>query len=430
MRRRILATAAAVAGTALMLSACAPSSAPKSDPDQKSGEKVTLKVWSWRTDDIAAYNKIFDVFEKKNPNITVQFEAFQNTEYNQLLSTGLAASDGPDIAQVRSYGQVQANIEAGQLDPLDGKVKGLDEFPENIIASAKGKEDGKIYSVPLATQMIQVFYNKKIFKEQGLKVPTTWDEFIALQDKLLGDKITPFAVGSKEDWILPIVHDIFGSARYGGSEFEKKLLAGETDFNDPDYVASIQLLKDLQKYFPAEVSGVGATDAQVLFASGRAAQYPGLSADIMPIRNLAPDIDMGSYPMPVAPGSVSDKPLVPSWADGNFGLNAKSKNKDAALTLLNWMATPEFGQLVADEIHQFSAVPGVKYDDPVMKEAWAHYKDGSSPYLLLVDFRYGDPFGTAVLGTEIQKLFLGQQTAAGAATALQKGVSTWFTPGK
>jgi raffinose/stachyose/melibiose transport system substrate-binding protein len=65
-----------------------------------------------------------------------------------------------------------------------------------------------------------------------------------------------------------------------------------------------------------------------------------------------------------------------------------------------------------------------------MKEAWANAEKGQAPYLLLVDFRYGEPLGTAVLGAEVQKMFLGQTDAAGAAAALQTGISQWFTPGE
>jgi raffinose/stachyose/melibiose transport system substrate-binding protein len=171
MRRRILTTAALLAGGALALSACAPSADPGSTSD--AGDDVTLTVWSWRTEDVDAYNRIFDVFEKDHPGITVEFEAFQNTEYNQILTTGLAGSDGPDVPMVRAYGQLQPNIEAGQLEPIDGEVDGLDGIAESVIAGAKGKADGKTYAVPLATQTLQMFYNKKIFAEQGLSVPTT-----------------------------------------------------------------------------------------------------------------------------------------------------------------------------------------------------------------------------------------------------------------
>ncbi|MFK4728883.1 extracellular solute-binding protein [Agromyces mediolanus] len=428
MRRRILASAALLAGSALLLSACAPSGS--SGGEQASGDDVTLKVWSWRTEDVEAYNTIFDVFEKEHPGITVEFEAFQNTEYNQILTTGLAGSDGPDVPMVRAYGQLQPNIEAGQLEPIDGDVDGLDGIAPSVIAGAKGKADGKTYAVPLATQTLQMFYNKQIFKEQGLEVPTTWAEFIDVQEKLLAAGITPMALGAKDDWILPIFADIVGSARYGGSEFEEQVLSGATDFTDPNYVASLGIITELQKYLTPDVVGVSYTDSQIQFTSGQAAQFPGGSFEIATFRNQAPDLDLGSYQVPVPDGAVLDAPVSPAYADGNFAINAKSKNKEAALELLNWFATPEFGQLVADELNQFSAIPGVEYEDAVMKEAWANYEKGQAPYLLLVDFRYGEPLGTAVLGAEVQKMFLGQTDAAGAAAALQTGISQWFTPGE
>lgn len=427
MRRRILTAAAALTGAALLLSACAPS-APSGDTG--SGDDVTLKVWSWRTEDVEAYNTIFDVFEASHPGITVEFEAFQNTEYNQILTTGLAGSDGPDVPMVRAYGQLQPNIEAGQLEPIDGEVAGLDGIAESVIAGAKGKADGKTYAVPLATQTLQMFYNTAIFEEQGLEVPTTWDEFIQLNEQLLAAGVTPMALGAKDDWILPIYADIIGSARYGGSDFEAKVLSGETDFNDPDYVASLQLITDLEKYLTPDVVGVSYTDSQIQFTSGQAAQFPGGSFEIATFRNQAPDLEFGSYQVPLPPNAVSATPVTPAYADGNFAINAKSPNKEAAFELLNWLATPEFGQLVADELNQFSAIPGVTYSDEVMQEAWSNYEQAQAPYLLLVDFRYGEPLGTAVLGTEVQKMFLGETDAAGAAAALQTGISQWFTPGE
>lgn len=428
MRRRILTTAALLAGSALLLSACAPSAS--SGDDAASGDEVTLKVWSWRTEDVEAYNKIFDVFEAEHPEITVEFEAFQNTEYNQILTTGLAGSDGPDVPMVRAYGQLQPNIEAGQLEPIDGEVEGLDDIAPSVIAGAKGKADGKTYAVPLATQTLQMFYNKAIFEEQGLEVPTTWDEFIEVNEKLLAAGVTPMALGAKDDWMLPIFSDIIGSARYGGSEFEEKVLSGETDFTDPDYVASLQLVADMQKYLTPDVVGVSYTDSQIQFTSGQAAQFPGGSFEIATFHNQAPDLEFGSYQVPVPEGAVLDAPVSPAYADGNFAVNSKSENTEAAFELLNWLATPEFGQLVADELNQFSAIPGVEYSDEVMQEAWANAEEGQAPYLLLVDFRYGEPLGTAVLGAEVQKMFLGQTDAAAAAAALQTGISQWFTPGE
>ena len=428
MRRRILTIAAVAVGSALILSACAPTASKSTAP--KAGEDVTLKVWSWRTEDIEKYNTIFDVYEKQNSGVTIEFEAFQNTEYNQILTTGLAGSDGPDIPMVRSYGQLQPNIEAGQLEPIDGKVEGLEDIAPSVLSGTVGKKDSKTYAVPLATQTLQMFYNKDIFEENGLTVPTTWDDFINLNDALVDKGVTPMALGAKDSWMLPIFADIIGSARYGGSEFEEKVLDGSANFEDPDYIASLQLVADMQKYMTADVVGVSYTDSQIQFTSGQAAQFPGGSFEIATFATQAPHLNLGSYQVPLPPNAVADAPVSPAYADGNFAINSKSTNKDAAFKLLNWLATPEFGQLVADELNQFSAIPGVTYKNAVMQEAWENFEKGEAPYLLLVDFRYGEPLGTAVLGEQVQKLFLGQTDAAGAANALQTGISQWFTPNK
>lgn len=455
--KRLLATSVAlVAGATMVLSACAPSpssSAPSADGDTTSGADqtsgadgpapsestgadatatgdVTLKMWSWRTEDVDAYNQIFDVFEAENPGISVDFEAFQNTEYNQILTTGLAGSDGPDVPMVRSYGLLQPLVEAGQLEPIDGKVDGLDKIATTVMAGAKGRADGKTYAVPLSTQTLQMFYNKKIFADNGLSVPTTWDQFIGNNEALLKAGITPMALGAKDDWVLPIFSDIIGSARYGGSAFEQRLLSGETDFNDPDYVAALQLVVDMQKYLSPDVVGVGYSDSQVQFTSGQAAQFPGGSFEIATFKSQAPDLEFGSYQVPLPPDAVSETPVSPSYADGNIAINAKSAHKAEAAKLLNWMAGPEFGQLYADKLNQFSVIPGVSYNDPIMQEAWANYEKGQAPYLQLVDFRYGEPMGSAILGKEVQKLFLGQTDPAAAAKAVQDGVSQWFKPGQ
>ena len=34
---------------------------------------VTLTFWSWRTEDVDAYTKFIQVFNKKSPNINVKF---------------------------------------------------------------------------------------------------------------------------------------------------------------------------------------------------------------------------------------------------------------------------------------------------------------------------------------------------------------------
>ncbi|MDF1478281.1 extracellular solute-binding protein [Leifsonia sp. H3M29-4] len=422
MKRTHLAAVSIAAASALALSACAPSATD-------TGDEVTLTLWSWRTEDVEKYNRIFDVYEEANPGVTIEFEAFLNTEYNQLLTTGLSGSDGPDIAMVRSYGGLQAWVSAGQLVPIDDIVDGLDAIEPAVLAGARGHEDGLIYGVPFATQTLQMFYNKGMFDELGLEEPTTWDEFIELNDALLAAGVTPMALGAKDSWMLPIFSDIIGAGRYGAGEFEAAVLSGEKNFTDPDYVASLALVDDMQQYLSPDVVGVGYTDAQIQFTSGLAAQYPGGTFELTTFNTQAPDLELGVYQVPLPPDAVADAPVTPAYADGSFAINSASEHQDEAAKLLNWFTTEEFAQLFADELSMFSPIPGVTYDDPVLEEMWDLYQASPASYLLLVNFRYGEPQGTAVLGEGVQQMFLGELDPAAVADKLQAGIDQWFVPG-
>jgi raffinose/stachyose/melibiose transport system substrate-binding protein len=431
MYQRSLTAVAAFAVTA-MLAACAPSSDGGSSTDDattggSTGEEATVTVWSWRTEDVAAYEKIFEVFEQKHPEITVEFEAFKNTEYNQLLATGLTGDGGPDVAQLRAYGLLQPLVEAGNLVPLED-VEGLEDFDPHVLQGATGKSDGKIYGVPFAMQTLQVFYNKKIFEENGVEPPSTWNEMLDVAKTLKDAGVTPFSVGAKDTWTLPMLADIMGSARYGGGEFEQAVLKGEKTFTDPDYVASLGLLPELKPFMPDDVVGVPYTDAQVLFSSGQAAMFPGGSFELGFFQKQNPDLELGVFQVPPPPGSVLSEPVTPGWADGSFGVSSKSDVPEAAKELVAWMATEEFGQLFTDELVQISPVPGVEPSDPLLQEMAENYETSGAPYMMLVDFRYGQPLGTDLVGTGVQEMLLGRKDAATVAADVQAGLSAWFTP--
>lgn len=409
---------------ALALTACAPST----QGGGGAGDNKKLTVWSWRTEDIAGYKKIFDVYEEKHPGVEVEFKAFKNTEYPTILQTGLAkSSGGPDVAQLKPFGPVQAFIEGGNLTALDGKVD-LAGWPQEVVASAKGKKDGKVYGVPFAIQTLHVLYNKKIFADNGIEVPTTWDDLKAAGDKLKKAGVTPMATTAKEPWVMGLTHEIFAATRMGGDKFAQDVVAGKKDFTDPDYTASLKTVADLKPYFPDDVTAVPYLDAQALFSSGKAAMYPGGAYELGPFKTANPGLDIGFFDAPLPPGAKMDKPVTPGFADGSYGVNAKSPNQKEALELVKWMATPEFGQLFADELKQISAVPGVAPKDPLLAEMIGKYRTQGEPYSMAVHFGYGEPLGRDAEGEAIASMLLGKSDAKAAGSKIQKDIEAWFKP--
>ena len=391
-------------------------------------EDVTLTVWSWRPEDEDAYTEIFDVYEAANPGITIEFVPFVNTDYNTILSTGLTGDGGPDVAQVRSYGGVQPLIEAGQLLPLDGDVASLSSFSDLALKSQKGQSDGLVYGVPTAYQAFTAFYNKAIFEELGLSEPTTWDEWISALEALQAGGYIPISAPAKDVWMLAIMLDAIAAPRYGGQAFESDVLSGAKDFNDPDYVAAIALMDDLQQYLPDDVIGVSYDDSKTLFLTEQAGIFLGGSFEIGYWRENAPELDLGVFSVPAPPDSLAEASVV-GWYDGAYGVSANSDNPDEAMALVDWMGTQEFGQMYTELIKQLSAVPGTVPEDPLLAEFGELFTASPVSYLMLVNFRYGDPTGDTVLREGIVSMWLGDLTPEAVAADVQTGISQWFTPG-
>jgi len=410
-----------------LLAACAPSTDDSSGGGD--GDGTTITVWSWRTEDVDEYEKIFDAYEAEHEGVTVEFKPYVATEYDTILSTGLSAEGGPDVAQLRAYGGLQPVCEADRLVELEAEDVDTSAILDDVLEGARCKGDGGLYGVPFASQALVVYYNKAIFEEHGLEEPKTWDELMEISTTLQDEGVTPYSVTGKDNWVLPMVHDLFAAPRYGGPEFEKEVLAGDKDFTDPDYVASIETLEEITPYFPEDVVGVDYATSQTLFTAEKAAMYPGGSFELAFFQEQNPDLDMGVFSVPPPPGALVDQSLTPGWVDASFGVNSESPDKEEALELVKWMATEEFGQMVSDELKQLNPIEGVTPSDPLLEEMLQLYTDNPTPYLQLVDFRYGEPRGSDLMAAALQEMLLGDNDPAGVAEDVQKGVSQWFKPG-
>lgn len=387
-------------------------------------EKVKLTIGSWRTEDVAKYEKVIALFNKTNPDIQVEFSPTKNTEYNTVLNTALQAGEGPDIFHLRPYAAGLKLADAGFVEPITG-IKGLDQYSDDYLAASRGA-NGEQYGVPLNISSTQFFYNKKIFADQGLEVPTTWDQFIEVNEKLLAAGITPIAMGTKESWLLSLTHGIVGPGVVDGNAFADKLVIGEKDFTDPVFIESIEAMNDLKKYFPANSEGLGMEDIRTLFAMEQAAMFPLGSWEIPVVKELNPDLDFGFFPMPSKTGNQT----VTTWVDGSFAINANSKNKEAAKTFLEFLTTKEFGELFVEEFKMISAIPGITSNDELLSELSKTVETNSTPYYWVVKFVSGDPTTKSVLETELQGMYLGKVTPAEVAQKVQESAETWFEPFK
>ncbi|MGQ0571120.1 MAG: extracellular solute-binding protein [Armatimonadota bacterium] len=386
-------------------------------------ESVKLTFWSWRTEDKWAYDRMIKVFEQKNPGIKVEFLPFRQTEYNTILSSALTGGKGPDIIHLRAYGGLETFAAPGFIAPLTfEQVPELKRFSLQTLAGARARKDGKIYGVPFATQTLVVYYNKKILSQHNLSVPKTWDGFLGLMKSLKDKGVTPLANGGKEGWTLEFLSGVIAPNFYGGTTFFEAVTRGQTTFRDPTYTNALAKMLDLRPYMPQGFMGVDYATMQQLFLNEQAAMFIGGSWEIGFFKAQNKNLDFSVFAAP--PQRADQIPWVSSFADGNYGVNAKTPNLEAAIKFIRFTATQEFGQMFTDMLAQTSAVPGVVIKDPALQAVQAMNRK-ATPYIMLVGFRWQAPTGSTLLQSALQGMMAGQMTPAQVGEEVTRGLSSW-----
>ncbi|MBL8691311.1 MAG: extracellular solute-binding protein [Rhodospirillaceae bacterium] len=384
-----------------------------------------LTFWSWRQEDRAAYQEIIADFSKLHPDVKIKFEAFEPTSYNTILSTALAGGKGPDIMQTRAYGGIEAIAKPGYLLALDKTmVPELENIPADALAAETMREDGKVYAVPFATQTVLILYNKDLFKTHGVQVPETWDDLIGAAKALKAKGVQPFANGTATAWQNEILMGAIAPSIYG-LQFNADLVAGKATFEDKRFVDAMAKLAELKDHFPTGFTGVDYPTMQQLFISGRAAMIAAGSFEIANFRRQNPKLDIGVMASP--PAAKGQPRLVSLFVDGGYGINAKTEHKADAIKFIRYTATPRFGDLFANKLGNISPIKGVKIEDGLLAEV-AKLNAQSAPYVMLVNFRYQEPTGSALIQTNVQKMMAGQATPAQVGADVTKGIATYYKP--
>jgi raffinose/stachyose/melibiose transport system substrate-binding protein len=384
-----------------------------------------ISFWTWRQEDKAGYNEMFADFTKLNPDITVKFESFQDESYPTIVSTALAAGHGGDVIHTHAYGWLEQFIKAGYFVPLDpASVPSIANLPADALKATSYRADGKLYSLPFASQTLGLFINKDVFAKAGLTPPKTWDEFITVSKALKEKGIIPLANGLGTSWFNEMFVAIFTNP-FLSQDFVADLVAGKTTFKDPRYVAALGKLLELRDYMPQGYEGVDYDTAGQLFVTGRAAMLAGGSFDIATYRGQDPKINMDFVGPPSA--KAGEAGPVTKFYDGGYAVNAASPNKEAALKLVDYMGTKAFGDKLVGLLGNISPIKGVEVKDPLLSEV-ATLNQTAMPHINVVYFRFQKPTGSEILQGDITKMMAGSITPEQLAADLTSGLAKWYAP--
>src|SRR5688572_21893505 len=147
----------------------------------------------------ASAKALADAYMALHPNVTITVESRPGgTEGDNIVKTRLATGEMTDIFWYNSGSLLQA------LNPSETLVDLSNEpFIANIVESflPTVSQNGQIFGVPSQTAMGGgILYNKRIYEELGLSVPTTWEEFAANNEAIKAAGIAPVIATFGDTW--------------------------------------------------------------------------------------------------------------------------------------------------------------------------------------------------------------------------------------
>ncbi len=321
---------------------------------------VHLRMIVWDGEDnIVPVREAVVAFEKAHPDIQVTLQAVVQ-DYQQKLLAEVAAGTAPDVVHMDPP-SFQGLARRGALLPLDPFIKqtpGFDLGAYYQVLVKASSIDGVLYILPRdMAPIVPVFYNKKIFDEEGVPYPDgkwTWDfherpelrehDFIWMMHRLTkrnpAGKVVRwgYAFGSSD--LAHMFYLELGARVADDYEDPKRVF-----YDDPRIIRSFQYVVDLtlnKGWMPSdtEIDSIEQTNRRKLFTQGKVAMMQGGIWDSVFLRKELIKGKPGYFDWDIA--------LAPAYQDGTrayptggsgYSIMAQTKHPHEAWLLTKWMCS-------------------------------------------------------------------------------------------
>jgi raffinose/stachyose/melibiose transport system substrate-binding protein len=306
-------------------------------------------------------------YAKTAPGSTFKSIKVPQEQLNQRIALLSSQNALPMLYNTPAVDTVAQMQKAGQVDDIGktftklGVTKELVPAAAQILRKIYGK---KLAALPFEFNIEGVWYNKKIFADNGISVPTTYDQLVAAAAKLDAAGIQPFAASGIQGW--PITR-LIGNLIFGqlGGDAMTRIKTGKAKLTDPQYVAAAQKVADLgaKGYFGQGVASLDYGPAEDLFLQGKAAMFY-MGSWILgelndPTKNKIGLANVGIFPFPRVVGGIGPARLIPMNAGQPTSINPK-KLTPANQQWLKYMAQ-HYGDIA---MQQKGQVTGFKVHNP------------------------------------------------------------------
>lgn len=293
---------------------------------------------------IAAMDALTKAYTAAHPDVTFDIEQRPGgADGDNLVKTRLATGEMADVFNYNSGSLFQALKPTETLADLSGLASQagiLDSF-KTVVTGA----DGVVRGIPFGAAMGGgIYYNKKIYADLGLKVPTTWAEFMANNEKIKAAGKVAVAQTYGDTWSsqLFVLADFYNVAQ-AVPTFAADYTANKVKYaSTPAAMAGFQHLEDVFKagYLNPDFGAAKFDDGMKMVATGEAAHYPMLTFGIGSVKQNEPENlnDVGFF---AQPGDDAAHNGLTVWMPAALYVPAKSEHLDAAKAFVDFAGSVE-----------------------------------------------------------------------------------------
>src|SRR5215470_17680217 len=300
---RVVAALGCVALLGAALAAC-------SSANGGSGGPTTISLMAGGNDPAATKfaTDLANAFHTANPTITVKVDTRPpGTDGDNLVKTRLSTGTMDDVFLYNTGSLFQALHPDSTLQPLTDQpwVKDLTSDFKKTVSTSKG-----LYGAPNGSTFDGgVMYNKKVYAQLGLSVPTTWDQFISNSQKIKAAGIIPVLASYGDTWTsqLFVLAD-FANVSEQDANWATNYTNNKAKYVNPPALAGFTHTRQVfdMGLLNKDYASLTNVNALKLLATGKAAQYPMITVVISNVVQSNPSQvnDIGYFAMPPDSGDA------------------------------------------------------------------------------------------------------------------------------
>ncbi|WP_119392024.1 ABC transporter substrate-binding protein [Taklimakanibacter lacteus] len=334
-------------------------------------QQKEVTVWSWFVQ--STMEKSIAAFEKAHPDIKVKYTYYNySPEYITALKAAAASGSLPDVIGLQPGSLTQQYREQlASVNERAAKEWGADwisklaEVNRRQMLMGNPKGDENFYIIPQESQVICIWYNRKIFEKLGLPAPKTYADLKAAAKALSDGGYIPMFQGAADGWQNENVFLMLANQFAPG--ITDKAQAGDAKWTAPELVSAMKAWKALFDDGVFQQGALGAhaypTGAQ-LFAQGKVGMMA-LGSWWMQESKFPPPLsefvqNMEGFDFFYLPPVVDGNPASPpvGGIDIGYGLTRNGEKNEAAWTFLASLTNGEALQEALNDLNDLPAFAG------------------------------------------------------------------------